>query len=1660
MKRSLLQLSLLFLTVISANANSVTEQQALRIAQQFLNKKNLVIEHNKLLTRGNTRQNEALLYVFNAEEGGYAVVSGDDQTAPILGYSETGRLDMENLPEHIQSWLDGYVDQIAFLQSHPNVSKARNTLNEPAIEPLLGEIEWNQESPYNDLCPYDINSYNKKVRCPTGCTATAMAQIMYYHKWPQQVMQDIPSYVTRSKKIEVSSIAAGTTINWNSILPKYGYDSKNETDKQRQAVAELMQICGTSVEMNYMSGGSEAYLQDAAKALKKYFDYGAAVSYVERNDYREEDWNKMIYNELAAGRPVEYAGYSVSFNGHAFVIDGYSKDCFFHVNWGWGGSMNGYFLLSVLNPYDENLTSTTEEDSGYESSYTFKMYQEAVVGIKKNDGQTITIKPGTGNSKQYPDITIEPVGTLYAGSKGFVKAIVTSKGEDSRFYVKVKLDEKIQTGFLIEVDAGQTKEYIFSVNPVEPGEAIISLYNYWPDRLIMSSTIDIQKPKDHLLKIALEAKDAQDGVVTADVLRMKATVTNLGLRAYDGNLLFNIYQVTNRSCPIVIAGEQTKDLEFEFGYLESGKYSIKPFYYKNGKEVRGGEWCDIEYRNTNAKSPYTIYKDGVLTFYFDENKSSRQGTIYEIKSSTGSPGWKEVNGSVQKVVFDKSFADYTPNNTYCWFSGCKGLTEIVGIEYLKTASVMDMRSMFSGCSSLTSLDVSGFDTSGAEYMDDMFYGCSSLTTLDVSHFDTSNVSLMRSMFSGCSNLTSLDVSHFDTGNVTGMGRMFYGCSNLTSLDVSHFDTRNVTGMRSMFEGCSSLTSLDVSHFDTRDVTGMGSMFEGCSSLASLDVRNFDTRKVTDMNYMFAKCSSLTTLDVSHFNTSSVNYMNFMFGRCSGLTSLDVSHFDTNSVTDMGEMFHGCSNLTNLDVSHFDTRNVASMRYMFYECSGMTSLDVSNFKTNTVSDMSGMFQRCSSVERIIYDKDFETSESVTINNMFLGCKSLKCIEFKGQLPAHVKSNFFNGVGSVDAPATLLVPEEYKADYQAKFNGNMFFGGYLSLEGRENPDPTVDAVTLTARSYSRQYGEDNPEFDFIVSEGTLKSGTPNITCTATSASPVGTYPIVITQGSVGNSKVTLVNGTLTITEAPLTISVGNYTRRVGEDNPEFKLTYSGFKNNETESVLTKLPTISCTAKASSAPGLYPITVSGAEAQNYSFIYNNGALTVISSSIPDPDSNASPYVALKDGTLTFYCDTLRGERQGDVYNLNKEFNVPNWYTRVEEITKVVFDPSFGNARPASTNCWFSKCTSLTEIQGLGFLNTSKTTIMHMMFEKCAKLTSLDVSNFDTRQVTDMYGLFSGCSALTNLNLGNFNTSNVTDMGGMFHNCSGLTSLDLSNFNTSNVTNMDGMFDNCSGLTSLDLSNFNTSNVTNMRNMFVDCRSLTSLDVSIFRTDQVSTVYGMFSGCSHISSLDLSNFNTSKITDMGRMFFGCVSLTSLDVSFFDTKNVTRMKEMFCRCSNINRIDLANFNTKNVTDMSYLLSECNNLKLVVLGSEFVTSDDIKYNGVFNGIWGLKEIVFTGDITSTIGSNFFAKVGSAKSPATLTVPEQFKSNYKAKFDENMFYGGYFTLNGVTGISNSILEKHSFDVYSLNGTLVKKNAEYLKLLPKGIYIVNGRKVVVK
>ena len=239
--------------------------------------------------------------------------------------------------------------------------------------------------------------------------------------------------------------------------------------------------------------------------------------------------------------------------------------------------------------------------------------------------------------------------------------------------------------------------------------------------------------------------------------------------------------------------------------------------------------------------------------------------------------------------------------------------------------------------------------------------------------------------------------------------------------------------------------------------------------------------------------------------------------------------------------------------------------------------------------------------------------------------------------------------------------------------------------------------------------------------------------------------------------------------------------------------------------------------------------------------------------------PWVKYADGTLTFRCGYKKtlGENE---YELNSGKNQPKWYTYNNNISRVVFEASFANARPTSCYAWFQNFKNLTQIAGIENLNTENVTSMRDMFNGCSSLTSLDLTNFNTAKVTDMKLLFANCSALESLDLSMFNTENVTSMPSMFNGATNLKTLNVSNFNTEKVNNMGHMFANCPNLTSLDLSSFNTKGVEYVDNIFKNCSNLTT----IYASENFAFGSGlkngadMFLGCDKLKGFIEYNKNT----------------------------------------------------------------------------------------------------------------------------------------------------------------------------------------------------------
>lgn len=354
MKRIYLSL-ILIMACVAVSAQKVSESKALQKAQQFMKDKQFTIV-NQARNRSQALDESPGYYVFNAEKGGFVIVAGDERMPEILGYSERGKIDKETVPCGLK-WLLGCYEQMAknVESSTMNRSKNRTKSDKAPIAPFVSTT-WGQSTPFNAMCP-KING----VKSLTGCVATAMAQIMNYFCWPNEVTEPIPAYTTSTSEVSMPQLEP-TTFTW-------GYLNKSN-------ISKLMLYCGQAVEMDYGTELSGSYPVVAAEAMKRLFGYDETTNYIEHENYSDEEWNNLLYEELSAKKPILYGGDDGK-EGHAFVVCGYS-DNLYYINWGWNGLADGYYVLDGIS----------QTLGGYNYN------QRAIVGIKpKGTPESVTYYP-------------------------------------------------------------------------------------------------------------------------------------------------------------------------------------------------------------------------------------------------------------------------------------------------------------------------------------------------------------------------------------------------------------------------------------------------------------------------------------------------------------------------------------------------------------------------------------------------------------------------------------------------------------------------------------------------------------------------------------------------------------------------------------------------------------------------------------------------------------------------------------------------------------------------------------------------------------------------------------------------------------------------------------------------------------------------------------------------------------------------------------------------------------------------------------------------------------------------------------------------------------------------------------------------------------------
>lgn len=298
------------------------------------------------------------VYEDQAAQRGFVIVSADDNMPEVLAFSPDATFSKDSLPPPVRLLLESYMWKESGGQpTERSFSRDASTSATDEVGPLLGELPWGQGTPFNQQCPY----YSGR-QCVTGCVATAMAQVMWLHKWPEQGHGKI-DYTTRTSSLHIQMDLGAQPFEWR--LMKEAYRTGDYTSKEADAVAALMAYCGASVRMDYGIEASGAYQADILPSLVRYFGYDPDAAFLPRDYFSTQEWNELLLNELNEGRAINYAGVSRSEGGHSFVIDGYrfletASEPYYHLNWGWQGQCNGYYLLPRLNP-GENGTEYFEE---------------------------------------------------------------------------------------------------------------------------------------------------------------------------------------------------------------------------------------------------------------------------------------------------------------------------------------------------------------------------------------------------------------------------------------------------------------------------------------------------------------------------------------------------------------------------------------------------------------------------------------------------------------------------------------------------------------------------------------------------------------------------------------------------------------------------------------------------------------------------------------------------------------------------------------------------------------------------------------------------------------------------------------------------------------------------------------------------------------------------------------------------------------------------------------------------------------------------------------------------------------------------------------------------------------------------------------------------
>ena len=620
MKKYVLTTLVCLFSILLTVAAPIDEQSARKLANDFLRGKMPATRSlNTSLTRvitGVADGPDAAVYVFNAD-GAFVIVSGDDSTMPVLGYSDKGCYDVKNSPDGLKDLIRYYQQEV----KHFSTSTRGETITVHApVTPMI-QTRWNQSAPYNNMCPMDTVT---KKRSVTGCVATAVAQVMYYHQYPT------------------------TMFEWDKMQLTY---DKSDTGESADAVAKLMFDVGTAFEMEYSSSASSANLSIGSEILRYDFGYAGTAEYVDRFDYTAKEWDELIYNEIKSSRPVLFSGFSVSpadgVGGHAFILDGYDDKGYYHVNWGWGGLSDGYFQLSVLNP-DQQSTGGNSNSSGY------SMYVSALIGIAPAE----TPLTKTARLAQYDFYMIDNIKDRTRLSEATYTRVSTAFDfEDIAFETLVfnTMTPEEKRSYDVAFDLYQGDKFI---KTLDWGEGFS--YNHNKGGYIYSEGISFGRDlSDGTYLVRFRAKESNKEGVDWDLCYggygyyIELNINGLIMTAKSHGLMYNATfdGLTVNGVDPGDTKRQAKKMVMKINITNNSVVANAPIFLwgDSGDPAEGsflltGVGCNVDTGDTgDVEVEYTPQRSGTFTFYLSTNYDVLKDTLYTFKVDVAEMSMADVN---------------------------------------------------------------------------------------------------------------------------------------------------------------------------------------------------------------------------------------------------------------------------------------------------------------------------------------------------------------------------------------------------------------------------------------------------------------------------------------------------------------------------------------------------------------------------------------------------------------------------------------------------------------------------------------------------------------------------------------------------------------------------------------------------------------------------------------------------------------------------------------------------------------------------------------------------------------------------------------------------------------------------------------------------------